>query len=92
MQSSQREIKKALSALVNELDPPLHGKVTAILPSGKSGFIKDENDIDRFFGGRDITFPIERLQVGLLVTFQATTSFDKKKNRDTPAAMDVRIA
>ena len=91
LRAVQRDVGEALAALVNEMDPPLSGTVTTVLPSGKSGFIKDESGVDRFFGGRDITFSSDRLAVGLRVTFRPTKSFDKKKDRESDAATDLRI-
>ena len=92
LRAVQRDVGEALAALVNEMDPPLRGEVKVVLPNGKSGFIVDENGVDRFFGAREVTFPSGRLTVGLRVTFRPTKSFDKKKNRESDAAADVRIA
>ena len=88
----QRDVREALAALVRELDPPMMGQIKTVLPNGESGFLKDKSGLDRFFGRRDIAFPSARLEVGLQVTFRPTKSFDKKKDRETDAATDVRIA
>jgi hypothetical protein len=92
LRAVQRDVREALAALVGEMDPPMMGQIKAVLPNGESGFLRDESGLDRFFGRRDIAFQSARLEVGLRVTFRPTKSFDKKKDRETDAATDVRIA
>lgn len=88
---AQHDVGDAIAALAAELDPPMRGEVTKILPEGRSGFITDERGEGRYFSARDLRFKPERLNEGLRVTFRATTSYDKKKDRETLAAADIRI-
>ena len=85
----ERQVKSTLDVLLEEFDPLLPGVIKTVLPNGKSGFLTDSSGSDRFFGVRDLKIRPSELSAGLKVRFRPTTSFDKKKNCQSPAATNI---
>lgn len=87
---ARHEVERVLTTLEAEIDPPLMGEVTKLLPQGKSGFILDEQGSSRYFSAKDCLFHESELREGLPVRFRPSTSFDRKKGQDSPSATDIR--
>jgi tetratricopeptide (TPR) repeat protein len=69
----------------------LAGTIKAILPNGYAGFITDdEKNIDYYFIFRDCKMNKETVKPGLKVSFSVTDSFDKKKQKESKVAIDIR--
>lgn len=73
-----------------ELSPRIAGVITRILPSGHAGFIRGEGKRDFYFDARDWKEPKARLSEGIRVTFATKPSFDRKHQRPTVVACEVR--
>ena len=92
LNAARAQAESAFAKLEDEFDPALRGEVRKVLTGGKSGFILDADGISRFFSARDCRFDSSRLREGLAVDFKRSTSFDRKKRRNSPSAIDIRLA
>ncbi len=68
------------------------GVIKIILPNGKSGFIEGDDGEDYYFQTRDVTDKQLNPTAGLKVSFAKTESFDKKKNKPSVKATDIKKA
>jgi len=73
------------------LSPRNAGVITRILPNGRAGFIRGEDKRDFYFDTRDWKEPKARLSEGIRVTFATKPSFDRKHQRPTVVACEVRV-
>lgn len=72
------------------LTPRLTGVVTRILPGGHAGFIKGNDNTDFYFETREWKERKSKLAVGIPVTFATKPGFDRKRQRSTTMACEVR--
>jgi len=70
--------------------PCINGVVKTILRNGKAGFITGDDKKDYFFKVRGFKGDRKKLQEGLKVKFNLEDSFDRKKNKKTKAAINIR--
>jgi tetratricopeptide (TPR) repeat protein len=75
-----------------EISPKISGVVTRILPSGHAGFIRGDNNTDFYFDIRDWRDRKSKLAAGTRVMFRTKPGFDRKRQRSTTVACDVRSA
>ncbi|HQF67522.1 MAG TPA: hypothetical protein PLC91_01130 [Candidatus Cloacimonadota bacterium] len=67
----------------------LQGRVSNLLPHGKAGFIKSENQ-SYYFQVSQCLFPVEDLHIGLKVAFCTRKSFDHKKQQESVIAVKIK--
>ena len=70
----------------------LIGTVKVLLGNGQSGFIKAIDGKDYYFNLRDTGKYSSQIQEGVRVKFTVEEHFDKKKNKMSLAAVDIRIS
>jgi len=70
--------------------PCMQGFVKTILKNGKAGFISGDDKKDYFFKVRGFEGDRKKLRIGLKVKFNLEDSFDRKRNRKTKAATNIR--
>jgi tetratricopeptide (TPR) repeat protein len=74
-----------------DLSPRIAGVITKMLPNGNAGFIHGEDKRDFYFDTRDWREHKSKLREGIRVTFATKPSFDRKHQRPTVVACDVRV-
>lgn len=67
----------------------LNGKIEKMLPNNRAGFIKAENGESYYFSVQNLKF--RNPGTGMEVTFYLEDGFDRKKNRSTKNAVEIRI-
>jgi len=78
---------------VNEkllLSPRFSGIILSLLPHGKAGFIKCENN-SYYFTASSIMNKYNKIFPNISVTFSLIDSYDKKKNVHTKQAVDILV-
>ena len=75
-----------------DVSPNMSGVVTRILPSGHGGFIRGDNRTDFYFDTRDLKDRKSKLASGARVMFRTKPGYDRKRQRSTTVACDIRIA
>lgn len=70
--------------------PRLKGRITTIMPNGKAGFIKADKGGDHYFSLNDFRGGNVRPATGLEVTFALAESFDRKKQKPSLIAVEVK--
>jgi tetratricopeptide (TPR) repeat protein len=68
-----------------------YGIIDAILENGKAGFVKDEGGNSFYFLLRDFKNGLKLAVKNAAVTFYVVDGFNKKKNRSTKNAVNVRL-
>ncbi len=66
------------------------GKILKILPGNGAGFIKMDNNRQYFFSFRDIKGNKDKFIEGFNVSFNIVMGFDKKKNRESEKAVNIK--
>ena len=69
----------------------IKGVINSILPNNKAGFIKADDGKSFYFSFRDNNLQPESLKVGDIVQFSLVDSFDKKKNKPSQAAANIKV-
>jgi len=87
LNSLSGKLRTALWETLDEYDPPLHGTIDRIMPSGKAMFIAVETKNDVYADVPPRTTP----RPGDRVTFRMFPAFDRKWKRYTEAAIHVRL-
>ena len=89
-----RELKKELSAVWNTVSEAqkikLSGKIIKLLENSKAGFIKTDKEKSYYFSIKDVKGNKE-LKEGSLVSFVLAQGFDKKKQKETEIAVEIKI-
>jgi tetratricopeptide (TPR) repeat protein len=67
-----------------------NGVIDTLLPHGKAGFIVGDDHERFYFETRDWKEPRDQIQKGSQVTFATKASFDKKRQRPSTIAYDIR--
>jgi tetratricopeptide (TPR) repeat protein len=75
-----------------EISPRMSGVITRILPNGHAGFIRGNNNVDFYFDSREWKERKLKPAAGNRVTFGTKPGFDRKRQRQTTVACDVRAA
>jgi tetratricopeptide (TPR) repeat protein len=75
-----------------ELTPRLTGIITKMLANGYAGFIRGDDGTDFYFDGRDWKERRPEPAQGIRVTFATRRGFDRKRQRSTTVACEVRAA
>jgi tetratricopeptide (TPR) repeat protein len=65
------------------------GKIKAILPNGKAGFITSDKNKDYYFNLYSCKIPNEEIKPGKRISFYLEESFDKKKNINSFRAVNI---
>jgi tetratricopeptide (TPR) repeat protein len=65
------------------------GVITSLLPTGKAGFLKCENN--SFYFQLSSVINRHKLKINKKVEFSLIDSFDKKKNKETKQAVDILV-
>jgi hypothetical protein len=71
--------------------PRIEGVITRMLPNGHAGFIRGADKRDYYFDARDWNERKAKPAEGNRVTFATKPSFDRKHQRPTVVACEVRI-
>lgn len=75
-----------------ELAPRLSGTITKILPNGRAGFVRGDDHVDFYFDTRDWQERRSKPAEGIRVTFATKAGFDRKRQRSTTVACELRSA
>lgn len=70
--------------------PSYSGKITKLLPDGKAGFIAGDTE-SYYFRLAECRFPSSGAIPGLRVKFNLEKSFDRKKQRESQMAVNIRM-
>lgn len=89
IKAAVRALESAWRSKLDDLQPRLRGTVKTVIADGKTGFVEDENRVSYFFQASALRGA--QPKVGLIVTFRTAPGFDKKKNRPTTNAVDLRV-
>ncbi len=74
-----------------ELEGCINGTIKTILQNGYAGFITDnDKNIDYYFNIKDCQMNKRTVKPGLKVSFSLADSFDKKKQKESKIAVDIR--
>lgn len=88
----QRELELLWKRWFDDLMPRKIGSVTKLLPNGHAGFIQSSDHEDFYFDARDWKGRRSAMAEGAQVTFATRQGFDRKRDRSTTVACDIRIA
>jgi hypothetical protein len=88
----QRELELVWKRWFDDLMPRKIGSVTKLLPNGHAGFIQSSDHEDFYFDARDWKGRRSAMAKGAQVTFATRQGFDRKRDRSTTVACDIRIA
>jgi hypothetical protein len=86
------ELRQVWKKWSNDLTPRRSGKVLKMFPHGRAGFIRASGNEQFYFDVRDWRDRKARPIEGAAVTFATRPSFDRKYQRPTTVACDVRVA
>ena len=87
----QRELEALWKKWLDELVPRKLGAVTRILPNGHAGFIKSNEHQDFYFDAHDWKGRRSAMAEGVHVSFATRQGFDRKRQRSTTVACDIRV-
>jgi len=85
------ELRGYWQSYKNSNSPRLRGKIKNILANNISGFIGGENSRDYYFRFKDCRGNRNNIKVGASVEFSTEKSYDKKKERESEQAKDIKI-
>jgi len=86
-----RELRQLWEQWREDLFPRMAGVITKVLPNGHAGFIRGQDKRDFYFDTRDWKEHRARPSEGIRVTFATKPSFDRKHQRPTIVACEVRM-
>ncbi len=93
--SPSPSLRDAIRALVpvwkerlDALEPRLRGTILQVIADGRAGFIQADDGESYYFRASDLHGA--SVEAGLAVTFRTAPGFDRKKNRATVNAVDIR--
>jgi len=91
---NKKDLKKALRQFWSQQKflglPAMQGVIKTILPNGKAGFISGDDGKEYYFNITEFKGDKKNLTRGAKIIFNIIDSFDKKKNRETKAAANLR--
>jgi tetratricopeptide (TPR) repeat protein len=87
----QRELDLLWRKWLDDLVPKKIGTVTKILPSGHAGFIQSNEHQDFYFDAHDWKGRRSAMAEGIHVSFATQQGFDRKRQRSTTIACDIRV-
>ncbi len=85
-----KELRSLWQRWNEELTPRRVGTVVRMFPHGRAGFIRSDDRQEFFFDARDCKSPRFQPAEGTRVTFITRPGFDRKRQRSTIVACDVR--
>lgn len=85
------ELKVFWSSEQNNLSPRLTGTIKNLINENSAGFITAENKTEYYFRARNFRGSEVDLVPGKQVEFNLGKSFDRKKNRDSEEAINIRV-
>lgn len=89
MDAAIRALVPTWRARLDGLEPREHGTIKTVIADGKAGFVEGDDGKSYFF--RSSALRGGRPETGLRVSFRTAPGFDRKKNRATTDAVDLRV-
>lgn len=87
----QRELENLWKCWFDDLMPRQVGTITKVLANGHAGFIQSADHQDFYFDSRDWKARRPAMVEGARVTFATRQGFDRKRQRPTSVACDIRV-
>ena len=85
------ELKIVVTKLTDKINPRLKGKIIKTIVEKNIGYIISEEDVEYFFTFKNVKSKPELIKHNADVSFRTSESFDKKKNKQTVIAVDIKI-
>ena len=89
---AENELRKIWNRLKFDNQPRITGKIKAILPNGKAGFVETGKGKSYYFSMREFKNKREMAQINQSVTFYLEEGYDAKKDRKTMNAVRLEIS
>lgn len=87
-----KEVRKWALGLADEFNPMITGTIKTILPNNVAGFIQADTDKKTYYFEKRAFRQATEIKVGMKVQFRLKDSFDRKKNKPSKAATDIRVS
>jgi len=91
LKEQKRIVEKIWDELVYDGQKLLKGTIVKILPNGKAGFINEDYRGSYFFSFRSVKGNKRLITEGSRVIFYLKEGFDKKKNKKTMNAVEIKL-
>jgi len=92
LRDQKRKVENIWNDILFEDQEKLVGRITKILPNGKSGFISADNNRESyFFSFQSVHGNKRHVEEGKRVSFYLKEGFDKKRNEKKMNATEIRI-
>ncbi|RMH69278.1 MAG: hypothetical protein D6685_01445, partial [Bacteroidetes bacterium] len=88
VREAERSLRRQWQEHLDRLEPRQEGEIASVLPGGKAGFVRTAEGQSFFFRASELKGA--RPEPGLRVSFRTAPGYDRKKQKATIDAIDLR--